>query len=448
MPAPRVKKTALYEPTENQAHGDGAGDGFHFLHTNNQRIYPGVNVFVNGAFVQGDGNSFSAGTLPARLAGLQRVPGDELGEYRSYASLLWGYDHETIKDVPAYTDVVPEDVRDILANNKDVFIESNLGLECEAECITGNVQIIPLIRAGDGTFDLAAARAQSVSGSEFYLHIGTASLKMARGKQPTKVTGFREWSPDSTLASMLSEPYGEDDFLGPLPKPRGSDAYGRPAFPCTPRCGGPVIEGSPFGATIKAGCDERFIEALQTSSGQLVTLQPDASPTDDHLKCFEMLTLVQVEQLAASGKIRCKDTLQVLFLPREQRPYLNSTNELLRSDREVRPRTDTLRARSRPVPDLTTHTGSADNRGPQRCMRNGHQHQRGRRLRAWFDARSALLLDLRERNHRRGFLASPPPRPYRCHSGGARDCHAQPTALSRACDGGTAAGHYQRLYNF
>ena len=341
----------LYVPRDRLAHGDFAGDRFYCLQSHSQTHRPGTNVFVFGAWSQGAGANFTSGELPARLAGIVMNPGDPLGRYRSYSLVIWSYNGLTLQHIPGYEDHVPEDLREILLRESDVIVESNLALEADAECITDSCEIIPLKRNANGVFDLAEARAKATS-KRFQLHAGTVDLDLLGGKKPKKVRGFREWTSDDTLTSMLHPKFTENDFDSPQPPPRGSDTYGAPAFTITPRSGGPVINGS--GAIISAGCDEERIYVLETSSGELFTLQPDANPHSPELLCVKMLQLEQVEQLAVTGGITCLLTLSALQLPRAERAWMNGPKELMRSDIPVRPR----RHPSLPAPALTTHNWS------------------------------------------------------------------------------------------
>ena len=333
MPKPGFRPVLV--PRDRQAHDGIAGGRFSCLQSQSQTHRPGTGVFVLGAWSQGAGSSFTSGELPARLAGIVKNPGVPLGAFRTWALMIWTYNGATLQYIPGYEDHVPDDLRVILRREPDVMCESNLALEADAECITDDCEIIPLRRNANGEFDLVAARAKATS-KRFQLQAGTLDLALQGGKKPTQVRGFREWAVNDTLTTMLHSTFNVAHFDVLQPPPRGADTYAMSEFPITPRSGGPLINGS--GAIISAGCSEERIYVLQTRSGELVTLEPDANPHSPELRCVKMLTLEQLEQLAGTGGITCPQTLRALQQPRAERAWMNSANDLVRSDIQVRPR--------------------------------------------------------------------------------------------------------------
>ena len=119
-----------------------------------------VSTFDVVSWSWGVGETFEAGTCPARLAQFVGDKADKHAKWRPEAMLIVGFDGNSLKKVPGYVNALSVKQRLVLENNSDVYLDSNLGLRCTTECISTAMQIVLLVPDANGDYDLSAARAK------------------------------------------------------------------------------------------------------------------------------------------------------------------------------------------------------------------------------------------------------------------------------------------------
>ena len=365
-----------------------------------ETVRPGLGVFHAVGWTWGSvsDNTFMSGRVAVRLAGLEPKEGDRFGQFRPSAKYIYTWCGKSLMQVPGY-DNIPEQYRQLLEENEDVVVESNLAVIDTTTTIGSDLQIIPLIPDEDGNIDLAAARAQvDPPGAEYYLHLGTVDLRLRGDKQATKVKGLRLWTSQDTIVSMLHEDFAEDEdeeslfnqatrsggsqctarrrlglpqsasWFGRLlqlgagtpaqpapacasarprmrlvhrrPAPKHATAYGDHPEWRAALCGGREIGET--GNVLLCGADElRIHQVVYNEQGQVkyATMKENAIMdfvSTGSYECTEMLTVAQAEQLVIDGVITDPATVQLLQSPRDMRPWLRGATERMPGWRTVR----------------------------------------------------------------------------------------------------------------
>ena len=345
MGSGKAKKKGPMPLPPLRARARNAAGGYHILQNQRERFRAGRGVAVAGAWSWGIGDSFKAGASPCRLASIVNPDGDRFGQYRPHAKLLWSFDHSTAEGIDGFDDVVPPKLIDVMRDNPDVVLESNLASQEKVESILTDLQVIPLRPSANGDYDVAAARASACDGQRVCLHAGTIVLKLYGGIKPVKVLSYRAWTEDDRYVDMLAEEWQDDDgdddpasklWLEAEPAPLPADRYNEPVFEEVPLCGGPAIGST--GQIIMAGRSPVRMFLLEYrvpgSATKFASVNFGVNLLNDEYDCTETLTVAELEALPSSV-VTNQTTRKLLSLGREKRSWLCNPTERVLGWRKV-----------------------------------------------------------------------------------------------------------------